>query len=179
MPNTDEMNEAVAEFIYLILLSIAIFLLLFSPLYIVHDISTQKPSYLFLNSTMAKLGIRPLENIGELNLKDYKLVTLRTCPGIYNDKLYIPVDFAAKASGISDNNVISEGNLLIVNDDRHKTIIINGDRKNVNINGEKTIDIPDMLIHNKTIMLPEKYIRDLFGLKIKQSGNTIVLYNCY
>lgn len=68
---------------------------------------------------------------------------------------------------------------MIVNDDRHKTIIINGDRKNVNINGEKTIDIPDMLIRNKTIMFPEKYIRDLFGIKIKQSGNTIVLYNCY
>jgi hypothetical protein len=176
MPKTDEMDEAVAEFIYLILLSIAIFLLLFFPLYIVHDISTQKPSYLFLNSTMAKLGIKPLDNIGKLNSQDYELVTLCTCPIVYNNELYIPVDFAARASGISRNSIISEGNLLIVNDDRHKTIIINGDRKNVNINGEKTINIPDMLIHNKTIMLPEIYIHDLFGLKIKQCGNTIILY---
>jgi len=89
MIKRDETDEAVAEFMYYILLSIAIFLLLFSPLYIVHNMSIQKPSYLFLNSTTAKLGIKPLDNIGKLNSQDYELVTLRTCPIVYNNELYI------------------------------------------------------------------------------------------
>ncbi|TCO57801.1 stalk domain-containing protein [Caldanaerobacter subterraneus] len=153
-------------------------ILLSSYSYIISRINTPMPSYFYLNSHTAEIGIFPAEDLGDYLIANYtRKCYLKDVPFAHNGKIYLPLRFVAVANGIKENNIFegSDGRLIITKADENKVIIFDSKEKAVVDNGEK-INIGDSLLMNdKEMFIESGYIEKIFNMKVKKEGDKIIL----
>jgi hypothetical protein len=154
--------------------------------------------FLYQPSSYAWIGLTRAE-LGEPFIKGSQCVALelKAAPVIINNKLYLPVDFVAMASGISQDKIYSdpENSLLVIYDTQHSRIItIDGKNKKVLISERKHNLLDEItlkkesvmnkkeyrlsneiIIKNNTILVSDIWLNRLFYVDISVNGRKITI----
>ncbi|AAM25256.1 hypothetical protein M2349_000289 [Caldanaerobacter subterraneus subsp. tengcongensis MB4] len=132
----------------------------------------QPPSYAWIGLTRAELGELPVKG------SQHVTVELKTAPVIIYNKLYLPADFVAMASGISQDKIYSdpENFLLVIYDIQHSRIIaIDAKNKKVLINKREYNLLDEIVIKNDTILVSNIWLSKLFYVDISVNGRKITI----
>ncbi|WP_152513802.1 hypothetical protein [Caldanaerobacter subterraneus] len=116
----------------------------------------QPPSYAWIGLTRAELGELPIKG------SQYVTVELKTAPVIICNKLYLPADFVAMASGISQDKIYSdpENSVLVIYDTQHSRIItIDGKNKKVLISKRECNLLDEITLKKESVMNKKEYIQ--------------------
>ncbi|KHO63231.1 hypothetical protein THYS13_13520 [Thermoanaerobacter sp. YS13] len=149
----------------------------------------QPSSCVWIDSSRAELGVIPANG-------SHITIALKTAPVIVDNKLYLPADFVAMASGISEDKIYNdpENSLLIIYDNQHSRIIVI-DNKNkkviiskrdfnllneITMKKEPTIKkeyvlLDEMIVKDNVILISDKWAQKLFYVEIHIDGKKITI----
>jgi outer membrane protein assembly factor BamB len=151
---------------------IAMIVSVFLFFYIVICFSYYWPSFAEVGSFKAEIGNH------YLTYPTYKTIQLNASPIVINNTLYIPVNFAAMADGISADDIYTDDkNLFLMINDRNddKMIFIDGKEKTITINQKKYNLSGQIMIKNNAILISKDWLNKLFNINIIKNGNKITI----
>ncbi|WP_072968893.1 stalk domain-containing protein [Thermoanaerobacter uzonensis] len=137
--------------------------------------TTPTPSYFYLNSNVADIGIRPISNENFILGQSTKRMYLKEAPFIYDSKIYLPLDAIVLASGIKEENVVKEKNRIIIKTEKSNNIYFDLKEKTVTIGREKMNLGSSLLVKNSEVFLSADYVEKIFKVKIEKDGNVVIM----
>lgn len=145
--------------------------------YLLNSQLTPVPSYFYLNSKIAEIGLIPNNDNKAFFSGNYReKIYMDEAPFIKNGEIYLPVKFAAIANGINEKDIVYRKNILTIIKEKDK-IIIDGNKKIIKNKGKINCPGELLLIKNNEIFLPASYIEKLFNVKIEVKNDRIILRN--
>jgi len=137
--------------------------------------TTPTPSYFYLNSNVADIGIRPISNENFILGQSTKRVYLKEAPFIYDSKIYLPLDAVILASGIKKENIVKEKDKLRIKIEENNDICLDL-KKKIAVTAKEEIHLGGaLLIRDDEIFLATQYIEKIFKVKIETNKNEVIL----
>lgn len=137
--------------------------------------TTPTPSYFYLNSSVAEIGMRPISNENFIFGQSTKKIYLKEAPFICDSKIYLPLDAVVLASGIKEEDVVKEKNRIIIKAEKSNDIYFDLKEKTVTIGREKINLGSSLLVKNSEVFLSADYVEKIFKVKIKKDGNVVIM----
>lgn len=137
--------------------------------------TTPTPSYFYLNSNVADIGIRPISNENFILGQSTKRVYLKETPFIYDSKIYLPLEAVILASGIKKENIVKEKDKILIESGKNNNICFDLKKKTATTNKEKITLSDSLLVKNDEVFLATDYIEKIFKIKIEKNENKVIL----
>jgi len=129
--------------------------------------TTPTPSYFYLNSNVADIGIRPISNENFILGQSTKRVYLKETPFIYDSKIYLPLEAVILASGIKKENIVKEKDKIRIKIEKNNDICLDL-KKKIAVTAKEEIQ-------DDEIFLATQYIEKIFKVKIETNKNEVIL----
>ncbi|EGD51584.1 hypothetical protein TheetDRAFT_1544 [Thermoanaerobacter ethanolicus JW 200] len=137
--------------------------------------TTPTPSFFHLNSNAADIGIRPISNENFILGQSTKRIYLKEAPFIYDSKIYLPLEAIVLASGTEEENVVKEGNRIIIKNEKSNDIYFDLKEKTVTIGREKISLGNSLSVKNNETFLSADYVEKIFKMEVKKDGDMITI----